>query len=111
MPTLNYLFFLFNVPLSCTFSSFLGDRGFVGHLASETSGHWISAEENQREETITGIWCLQRDLNQRWYFCCLPFGKLTQKVKGNNTTSQEPRVPRKLGIYKKVGLLDMNLGQ
>lgn len=57
-------FFLFNVSLSCTFSSFLGDRGFMGHLDSETSGHRISVEENQREETIGGTGCLWRDLNQ-----------------------------------------------
>lgn len=107
----NAKFFLFSVPLSCTFSSFLGDRGFIGHLDSETSGHWISAEENQRKETISGIGCLRRDLNQRWYFGCLPFGELTQKVKGNNNTSQETSVPRTPRVYKKVGLLDMNLGQ
>lgn len=99
------LFFLFNVPLSCTFSSFLGDRGFIGHLDSETSGHWISAEENQREEAISGTGCLQRDLNQWWYFGCLPFGKLTQKLKGKNNTSQELSVSRTPRVYKKVGLL------
>lgn len=48
------MFFLLNVPLSCTSLSFLGNRGFMGHLDSETSGHRVSVEESQREEIING---------------------------------------------------------